>query len=42
MQGLASLPYSVEENTDLDVPTMGIFNNGRGRVKTMMDQMAEE
>ena len=42
MQGLASLPYSVEENTDLDVPTIGIFNNGRGRVKTMMDQMAEE
>jgi len=42
MQGLASLPYSVEENTSLDVPTMGIFNNGRGRVKTMMDQMAEE
>ena len=42
MQGVASLPYDLEENTEIDLPNGGIMGSNRKTAKFMLDQMGKE
>ena len=42
MQGVASLPYDLEENTEIDLPNGGIMGSSRKTAKFMLDQVGKE
>ena len=42
MQGVASLPYDLEEKTEIDLPNGGIMDSSRKTAKFMLDQVGKE